>query len=177
MKKTVLLLTLAFAIIALNAQDESPTLKGNKLINVGVGIFGWGGVNFYPIHVGIDFFIIDNLSLGFDVNWRLYKNNIYRHNIIASQAVLDYHFNQIMKLSGKWDFYAGIKIGPGYITDPDNDINTAVNAGVRLLTDIRTGIRYYINNTIAINAEGGVMLVSGIQPVIGAFTIGITTKL
>lgn len=178
MKKTVLILMLTCGFILSNAQDESPTLKGKTQINIGLGLFGWGGPNFYPLHVGMDFFIINNLSVGFDVNWRYYRNDIYSHQIFSAQAVIDYHLNHVMNLSSKWDVYAGLKIGPGYMTDADNDINAALNSGVRLVTDVRAGVRYYVSPKIAVNLEGGIMTVSSTNDVVnGVFTFGIALKL
>jgi len=178
MKKIILFLILSCAFLVIQAQEESPTLRGKTQLNVGLGIFGWGGPNFYPLHIGMDFYIINNLSVGFDVNWRFYKNNIYAHQLLSAQAVIDYHFNQVMNLSNKWDVYAGLKIGPGYFTDTDNDINATLKSGVRLVTDVRAGVRYYFSSKVAVNAEGGIMSVSNTNNIVnGVFTFGVAFKL
>lgn len=181
MKKTLLILSIVCAFVAIQAQEESPTLKGKTQLNMGMGFMGWGGLQLYPLHAGMDFFIVNNLSVGFDVNWRLLKNDYYTtdftHHLFGLQAVIDYHFNHVMKLPYKWDFYAGLKIGPGYMTDAENDVNDALNASVRLFLDARLGIRYYINPKLALNAEGGIMRINDISATNTAFTAGIALKL
>ncbi|MCB2207477.1 MAG: porin family protein [Bacteroidetes bacterium] len=181
MKKILLILSIVFAFIAIQAQEESPTLKGKTQLNIGAGLMGWGGLQIYPLHAGIDFFIVNNLSVGFDMNWRLlksdYNNTDFTHHLFAIQAVIDYHFNEVMKLSYKWDFYAGMKIGPGYITDAENDVNDALNSSVRFFLDARLGVRYYINPKLALNAEGGIMRVNDVSATNSAFTVGLSLKM
>lgn len=176
MKKTLLILSIVCAFITTQAQEESPTLKGKTQLNVGLGIFGWGGANIYPLHAGMDFFIIDNLSLGFDVNWRFINYPGHNHQLFSAQVVIDYHLNEIMRLSNSWDVYAGIKAGPGYMTDPDN-WDALYDDGIKFVIDGRLGARYYFNDKLAINAEFGVMSISESRTSGVAFTAGITTKL
>lgn len=182
MKKIVLVFMMSCALIIMNAQEESPTLKGKTQLNIGTGIYGGsGGVNFIPVHVGVDFFIIDNLSAGVDVNWRYYASQdiIGKPSLISVQAVIDYHFNEIMNLSNSWDFYTGVKLGTGYMTT-DEDLeafNLNYTHGFKFVFDFRAGIRYYFNSNLALNSEVGVQSVSGTKTTGATFTIGISVKL
>jgi len=176
MKKIILILTLSFAFTIIHAQDASPTLKGKTQLNIGTGIFGWGGLNFYPVHAGMDFFIINNLSLGFDMNWRFLSYPDHNHQLFSGQAVVDYHLNEVMQLSNPWDVYVGVKAGAGYFTDPDN-WDALYDDGIKFVFDGRFGGRYYFNEKLAVNAEFGIMTISESRTSGVAFTAGITTKL
>lgn len=182
MKRIALYLALATFTLNLTAQEELPTAKGNKLLNVGVGILGGsGGLNFIPLHIGMDFFIVNNLSAGFDFNWRYYNSqeSVGKPSLFSLQAVVDYHFNELMKMSSLWDFYAGIKLGAGYMFTKEEleAYNLHYIRGVKFVFDARAGARYYINNGLAINSEIGVLSVSGTHTSGVTFLVGITAKL
>jgi len=182
MKKIVLILSLSCAFILSHAQEESPTLKGNSQLNIGTGIFGGsGGLNLIPVHLGLDFFIIDNLSAGFDINWRYFASQevVGKPSLISAQAVIDYHFNQVMNLPSSWDFYAGVKMGSGYMTTSEEmeAFNEYYSNGFKFVFDARAGIRYYFNGNLALNSEIGVTSVSGTKTTGASFTLGITVKL
>ncbi len=55
--------------------------------------------------------------------------------------------------------------------------NLHYNRGVKFVFDARAGVRYYINNGLAINSEIGVMSVGGTNTSGATFIIGITAKL
>lgn len=181
MKKIALLLVLATISYTMVAQQDSPTAKGNKLINIGTGIFGGsGGLNFTPIHFGMDFLVVNNLSVGGDLNWRYYntQSNVGKPSLISFQVVVDYHLNEVMHLSPQWDFYGGVKLGPGYMmTDEDLEAeNIPFARGVKFVADFRVGARYYFNDNLGINSEIGVLTVSGTKTTGATFLIGITIK-
>ncbi len=182
MKKIVLAFIFAFFVVSLNAQDELPTAKGNKLINIGTGMLGGsGGVNLTPVHIGFDYFIINNLSLGFDANWIYYlsKDIVGNPHLFSGQAVIDYHFNELMNLPSAWDFYAGVKLGAGYMnTDKALEVNElAYKRGVKFVFNGRVGFRYYFNEKIGVNSEVGILSVSGTKTSGVTFMLGISTKL
>jgi len=181
MKKAALLLLMALTFSLVKAQDELPTAKGNKLFNFGVGMFGASNPSYMPVHLGMDFFIINNLSMGFDANWRYYyaKEEIFRHQLYSLQVVVDYHFNELMHLSPSWDFYAGVKMGPGYMYTKEEyeDWNTHYESGVRFVFDGRVGFRYYFNSKIGVNSEVGFMNVSKTNTTGMTFMLGITANL
>jgi len=181
MKKIVLFLLLAAVSFSLVAQQDSPTAKGIKVINIGTGLFGGsGGANFIPIHFGVDFLVVNNLSVGGDLNWRYYSSQgvVGKPSLISLQAVIDYHLNEVMHLSPQWDFYGGVKLGPGYMTtDKDKEaFNMNYSNGVKFVADFRAGTRYYFNDHMGINAEIGVLTVSGTKTTGAEFLIGITIK-
>lgn len=182
MKKIVLILLISCAFILCQAQEESPTLKGNSQLNIGTGIFGGsGGLNLIPVHLGMDFFIVNNLSAGFDMNWRYFISQevVGKPSLISAQVVTDYHFNQVMNLPNTWDFYAGVKLGIGYMTT-DKDLeafNLHYDNGIKFVFDARAGVRYYFNHNLALNSEIGVTSVSGTKTTGASFTLGITMKL
>lgn len=182
MKKITLILMFFCAFTVLNAQEESPTLKGNRLLNINTGLFGGsGGVNLIPIQFGMDFFVVNNFSTGFDLSWRYYLSQsvVGKPSLITAQAVIDYHFNQVMNLPTSLDFYAGVKLGTGYLTTKEDmeDFNLNYSNGFKFVFDGRVGIRYYFNTKLAVNSEIGVTSVSGTKTSGASFIIGITAKM
>lgn len=182
MKRIILVLALALSLSGLHAQEESPTAKGNRLLNIGVGVFGGTSTpNFMPLHIGMDFFIINNLSLGFDLSWRYYASKIEkdRHMLFPVQAVVDYHFNELMHMNSSWDFYAGLKLGPGYMYTKEEweDWDTHYESGVKFVFDGVIGFRYYFNEKVGVNSEIGVISVSGTKTTGVNFSAGISVKL
>ena len=182
MKKIILVLTLICAFHLTQAQEESPTAKGNTLLNINTGLFGGsGGVNLIPIQFGMDFFVVNNLSTGFDLGWRYFLSQdvVGKPSLITAQAVIDYHFNQVMNLSTKWDFYAGVKLGTGYMTTKEDMevFNLKYSNGFKFVFDARAGIRYYFNSHLALNSEIGVTSVSGTKTTGAAFIVGVSIVL
>ena len=166
MKKLLLLST--FVLIAGFAFSQNPMPVGKSQLNLGVGLSGWG----VPIYIGLDHGVHKNITIGAEVSFRSYnenwRNNRYRHNITGISGNANYHFNNALEISKKWDLYAGLNLGFYVWTSPDNyDGNN--NSGLGLGAQI--GTRYYLSNKVGLNLEfGGGNAFSG-----GKF--GVTIKL
>ena len=150
MKKLLLLST--FVLIAGFAFSQNPMPVGKSQLNLGVGLSGWG----VPIYIGLDHGVHKNITIGAEVSFRSYnekwRNNRYRHNITGISGNANYHFNNALEISKKWDLYAGLNLGFYVWTSPDNyDGNN--NSGLGLGAQI--GTRYYLSNKVGLNIEFG----------------------
>ena len=150
MKKLLLLST--FVLIAGFAFSQNPMPVGKSQLNLGVGLSGWG----VPIYIGLDHGVHKNITIGAEVSFRSYnekwRNNRYRHNITGISGNANYHFNNALEISKKWDLYAGLNLGFYVWTSPDNyDGNN--NSGLGLGAQI--GTRYYLSNKVGLNLEFG----------------------
>ena len=150
MKKLLLLST--FVLIAGFAFSQNPMPVGKSQLNLGVGLSGWG----VPIYIGLDHGVHKNITIGAEVSFRSYnenwRNNRYRHNITGISGNANYHFNNALEISKKWDLYAGLNLGFYVWTSPDNyDGNN--NSGLGLGAQI--GARYYLSNKVGLNLEFG----------------------
>ena len=150
MKK--LLLLSGFVLIAGFAFSQNPIPVGKSQLNLGVGISGWG----VPVYIGIDYGVHKNITIGGEVSFSSYnenwKNNRYHHNITGISGNANYHFNNALEISKKWDLYAGLNLGFYVWTSPDNyDGNN--NSGLGLGAQI--GTRYYVSNKVGLNLEFG----------------------
>ncbi len=155
MKKLLLfLLIISGPFIAL-AQGGA-IKKGGKEINAGVGFWSNQPV-IIPLHGGMDFGITDDISMGFDVGWRLYNSIGWNHNVIVIQGRFDYHFNSIARWDEKWDVYAGLKAGPAVVTATDDYPEYGNLKGFNVAVDLFVGGRWFFTNNIALNAEAGFM--------------------
>lgn len=152
MKRIITILTIALFL----GYNPLFSQGGNKLptrVNVGAGFWSVSPV-IIPVHTGIEFGLGDAISIGIDAEWRLYNDGFY-HNVFTLQARGDYYFNSLIGLEDKWDVYAGIQFGPGYLTAAGNYPKSA--EGFNLFLDGLVGGRWYFVDNMALNAEAGLM--------------------
>ncbi len=150
MLKNIFILFTLTAFINLNAQNSLP--KGKAQLNIGLGFSNWG----VPVYGGVDFGIDKDITLGFEVSARRYKekyrSNFYNHSIIGISGNGNYHFNRVLNIPKKFDFYAGINIGFYNWSSPNNypgNYNSGLGLGAQI------GGRYYFTNKAGLNMEFG----------------------
>ena len=167
MKKIALLLAV-FAFSFANAQ--APLEEGGIQLNAGVGTSGWGT----PVYVGLDFGVAKNWTVGGELSYQSYNQNVgatrIKSSILGLQANGNYHFNEVLNIPSEWDFYAGAnlnyynwnsKLNGSSYNYPDED-----NFGIGL----QVGGRYFFSDNFGLNLQvGGGNVVSGAK-------IGITYK-
>lgn len=166
MKKLIIAASLVLLFGFLHSQNPLP-VGGNQL-NIGVGLSDWGT----PIYIGIDHGVHKNITLGGEISFRTYHEHwrsfYYSHNIIGVSGNANYHFNTLLKIPQKWDFYAGLNIGFFIWASPhsyDGNHNSGLDIGAQI------GCRYYLSEKLGINLElGGGSTLFGEK-------VGITVKL
>lgn len=150
MKKTLLILALMIAVVAIFAQN--PVAKGQAQINAGVGLSSWG----IPLYVGFDYGVHKDVTLGGELSYRSYDDDHdhhdYRHSVTGISGNVNYHFSHILNIPRDWDFYAGLNVG-FYVWNSPKDYHGDHSSGLGLGAQI--GGRYYFNDKIGINLELG----------------------
>jgi len=112
------------------------------------------------VYGGIDFGVHPDITVGGEISLRIGDG----YNIIGFAGNGNYHFNRILSIPAKWDFYAGLSVGYyKLVTDADYNYGGLGWAG-------QVGGRYYFNEKFGINLELGGGNISGGK-------IGITMKL
>lgn len=156
MKKIILMIALGLFSAATFAQ--APLEEGGVQLNAGVGVSGWG----VPVYFGLDYGIARDWTLGGQISFQTDddpyhyggKDYHYKSSAIGIGANGNYHFNRILDIPSKFDFYAGASL-TYYIWDyddyhggphPDND---------SLGLGLQVGGRYFFNNKFGINLELG----------------------
>lgn len=131
---------------------QNPLPQGRSQFNAGLGFSDHGA----PIYLGLDFGVERDISLGVELSVRAYrenwKNNRYNRSVIGIAGNGNYHFNRIMNIPRKWDFYAGLNIGFFIYNKPedyDGDNTSGLGLGAQL------GGRYYFSEKWGINLEFG----------------------
>lgn len=152
MKIKVILTTLTLFMFSCFAFSQSPLPVGKTQLNMGVGFSEWG----IPFYVGLDYSVHKDITLGGEFSYRSYnenyKNYEYHHNIMVFSGNGNYHFNTLMKIPQKWDFYAGLNIGFHFWTSPkDYDGNHSSGLGL----GAQIGGRYYLSDKVGLNLEFG----------------------
>lgn len=150
MKKFITIILLTFLSTIVYAQN--PLNKGGSQLNAGVGFSDWG----VPVYIGLDYGIDQDISIGGELSFRSYhedwRDYSYSHTIMGISGNVNYHFNRILKISRKWDFYAGLNIG-FFIWSSPSDYHGDRSSGLDLGAQI--GGRYYFSNSVGINLEFG----------------------
>ncbi|MBN2893871.1 MAG: hypothetical protein JXL97_18525 [Bacteroidales bacterium] len=152
MKKSLYIIAVALFLISGSAFSQSPLPIGKTQLNFGVGLSSWG----IPFYVGIDYSVHPDITIGGELSYRSYhekwKDKYYYHNVMGFSGNGNYHFNSLLNLSQRWDFYAGLNLG-FYIWLSPNDYYGDYNSGLGLGAQI--GGRFYLSKKVALNLEIG----------------------
>lgn len=146
MKKLfAILILVAFGSLAFG-QGSAPLSKGDNQLNFGAG-FGGG----FPIYVGMDFAVHNDITVGPEVGFNLDGMD---YMTIAGRG--DYHWNRLLEITPDFDFYTGLNIG-FLVGFSEYGGTSGLDLGGQV------GGRWYWNDKWAINAEfaGGKISVGG----------------
>jgi outer membrane immunogenic protein len=152
MKKFILLV--AFGFITNGVFAQSPLEEGGVQLNAGVGLSGWG----VPVYFGLDYGIARDWTLGGQLSFQTDDENYYGHNYESSAIGIgangNYHFNRILHMPSKFDFYAGASL-TYYIWDYDDDFDNGHPDNTSLGLGLQVGGRYFFTDKFGINLELG----------------------
>lgn len=152
MKKTIVLIAVAMILISVNAFSQNPVSQSKTQLNLGTGFSGWG----IPLYIGIDYWVHPDITIGGEISYRSYrdhwKDTYYHHNIVGVSGNGNYHFNRLLNIPQKWDFYAGPNLG-FYVWSSPNDYFGDHSSRMGLGAQI--GGRYYFSDRIGLNLEFG----------------------
>jgi outer membrane immunogenic protein len=155
MKKFILLV--AFGFISTGVFAQSPLEEGGVQLNLGVGVTDWGVA---PVYFGLDYGIARDFTLGGQISFLINDDPYYDNNnnydgndsAIGIGVNGNYHFNRIMHIPSKFDFYAGSNL-TAYIWNYDNNDYHRDNDSVGF--GLQVGGRYFFSNKFGINLELG----------------------
>lgn len=153
MKKKILLIPVTVLLFSGIVFSQSPLPSSKTQLNFGVGISGWG----IPVYLGLDYSIYKDITVGGEFSYRSYRENwknyyYYNHNIIGVSGNGNYHFNSLLDIPQKWDFYAGLNLGFYLWSSPELYYGSHASG---LGLGIQIGGRYYFTNKIGLNLELG----------------------
>jgi hypothetical protein len=166
MKKIILIISLLGGIIC--SYGQNPLAIHKVQLNTGFGFSDWG----VPIYLGLDYGAARDFTLGGELSFRSYRDRYngigYDHHVIGISANGNYHFNTVLNMPSKWDFYAGLNLG-FYSWASSSDYPGNRTSGIGLGAQV--GGRYYFSKRVGLNLElGGGNAFSGGK-------IGLTFKL
>lgn len=159
MKKAGIFLLLI--IIGINgwSQSEQSFVKGEQLLNFGLGFSNRG----LPIYGNYEKAVSPDITVGGQLSFSYYTdyNGGYKYNnsVITFVGFGNYHFNEILNIPSIWDFYAGLNLGYSFINTYSNipeqtqDYYNYPNSGLYL--GIQIGGRYFWNDQWGLNFEIG----------------------
>lgn len=164
MKKLFLLFAFFSVVTAAQFAKAQATFdKGDKAINIGVGLFAIGA------NASVEYGIQKNLGVGFYVGYERVSTGLigaavgvnYGYNKLNVGLRGAYHLNEALKMADdKFDLYVaggvGVRLDNGY-ADSYNILTNDYNYRTRVLPQIlaRVGARYYFSEKTAGWAELG----------------------
>lgn len=150
MKKQII--TFAFLLFASMIYAQAPVAKGESQLNAGLGLSSWG----LPVYLGLDYGVHPDITVGGELSYRSYSDKYanvnYDHSVIGISGNGNYHFNRVLEIPKKWDFYAGLNLG-FYIWNSPNDYKGSHSSGLGLGAQV--GGRYFFSDKIGLNLEFG----------------------
>jgi hypothetical protein len=163
------LLVMSLLLVGTQSFAQLAVDKGDKFLNVGIGLGGWGGIGYGGGGLGfgaaLDFGVAKNITVGGLAAYRGYSGYGAYYSFGARGS---YHFNEILQLSNdKIDLYAGLGlIYSGWSWNESFVGLRGSYGGVGLGGHV--GGRYFFSEKIGAFAEAGF----GVAPL----QLGLTVK-
>lgn len=148
MKKVILL-----TVCLVSALSFSQKIKKKEFqINAGsMNLFR----SVFPFYGSLDYGLSDDFSAGLRLEYnqkeKEFWNSTYKNHFGISLNG-NYHFNSLLKISDKWDLYAGVSLTYKKI-NYDDRLYTGYRPDEELNFDPQIGVRYFITKRIGLNAE------------------------
>lgn len=154
MKKIVFIIVLmastTISFAQENNQNGSDLGVGNFQVNGALGFSNWG----IPIYIGVDYGIIDDITIGAEMSYRT-KSSYSAFGISING---NYHFGKAFKLPSELDIYGGVNLSY-YSWNVDGIKNPAYTPGMGFNAQI--GGRYFFSEQFGLNLELGGGNISG----------------
>lgn len=177
--KSILISTIAIlglSVFSANAQNQDTFVKNDKIVSVGVGLFGHslGKLTIPPITAAFEYGVVDNLfkngngSIGigakggyYQVGYKNETGSVTSHSgLVGGIATLHYQF--IPRLDTYAGLFLGAYLGGASTKIKENNLGAEVTVPGKNSTvnatfgwGLHLGARYYITNQFAINGELG----------------------
>jgi outer membrane immunogenic protein len=124
-------------------------------LNAGVGVtpsFASPYLN-VPVFLGVDYMLLPFLSVSGEYTFVSDEKHFSRTTRYGYKLGINYHFNKLLRLSPKWDLYAGAVTEYEMIYySRDVYVDKPYN---RPVYGFQVGARYFITDRMAINAKLG----------------------
>lgn len=148
MKKFLIIILMSMTYMNMNAQ--APLRKGNYQFNAGLGFSSWG----IPVSAGVDFGVSHDITVGLEASFSTFNEKIYgswyTSYVFGIAGNGNYHFNTVLEIPKKWDFYAGVSLGYySWALPTDYPVKNPSGIGV----GVQIGGRYFLNRSFGLNLE------------------------
>lgn len=122
MKKITLLLSMIlFAGFIFAQGGEAPLAKGEKQLNFGTGLSGYG----IPAYVSLDFAVHNDWTVAPVLKVVITGDYVG----FGGLGRVDYHWNRLLNIPSNWDFYLGGSVG--FVSGDDLGLNIGIQVGGR----------------------------------------------
>jgi outer membrane immunogenic protein len=143
---SMILFLTVISLMSVNAQDNH-----KNQLNAGFGLSSWG----IPVYAGMDFGVAPDITVGFEGSFRSYNQNyagVGASTILGIAGNGNYHFNRLLKIPSKFDFYAGLNLGFYFWSSPSNYPGSGTSG---LGAGAQVGGRYFFTDKFGLNLEFG----------------------
>ncbi|MBC8034038.1 MAG: hypothetical protein H7Y03_07840 [Chitinophagaceae bacterium] len=155
MKKIILSLAVFFTATTLVSAQDGAFEKGDKLLNLGVGVGTYYGPE-SAVSLGGSFEVgvADYISVGGQLD--IYSNKYfgYRYTYIPVAGRASYHFGKHFLTVDNLDLYAGAALG-FYFYGDDDDFDRSIDDDGGVFVGVFAGARYYFKPNFGVFGELG----------------------
>jgi len=139
MKKILFILVLLGLGYIGYSQGKPPLAKGENQLNFGVTGVGNG----IPVYASLEFCVFDDITVGPAASFDFINGN----SALKVGAIGNYHWNKLIGIPSKFDFYAGLNAG--FRFDFSKSKNSRFDLGAQV------GGRWFWSEQWGLNAEFG----------------------
>ena len=155
MKIANILILVFFTTTTLFAQENGAFKKGNKLLNIGIGVNSSydGGI---PVGLSYEQGITGSISIGANADYLSNEYLSLKFTAVYFGVRASYHVNQLLKInSDKIDLYGGPTLGYRSFSWKDNGENLGDSYGSGLFLGAYVGGKYFFSNNLGAFTELG----------------------
>lgn len=170
--KIIILLVLLIATHSVFSQDDAPSEKYGKSLNLsgGIGYYRYVGYNRSVLHADYEFQIGNALTVAPSISLYNYEGHTlwgdpnhqireyyYSEIVVPVGLKVSFYFDKIFKAGPKWDFYAASSLGTNFRktnweTDYNGKYSIEPDTGP-VYIDLHIGSEYHITNKIGIQLD------------------------
>lgn len=145
------------------AKAQTPYVKGSLDLNLGIGVTT--GLGFMPVYFGANYMILDFLSVGAELSFRMDRQSYYYSFYGGNQKFKrtgfgiitrgDYHFNELLGTPDKFDIFAGIDLGVGIYGKSTYEDYVYSESKVYFIAGPHAGAKWFFNEKLGLNLVVG----------------------
>jgi len=161
MKQFIKLTMLIVLVVSLSnfSKAQTPYVKGSLDLDLGSGVTT--GLGFIPVYFGANYMILDFLSVGAELSFRIDRQSYYYGYYGSNEKFKrtgfgiitrgDYHFNELLDTPDKFDIYAGMDLGVAIYGKSTYEDYVYSDSKVYFIAGPHAGAKWFFSEKLGLN--------------------------